>query len=129
MRRVLFILPVAVFAILAIYFALSLRPGRDPQILPSAMIDRPVPAIDLAMLDSDTHLTNSAFSGQVAMINFFASWCVPCRAEHPMLLRIAKESGVRLIGIAYEDKPEDTKKFIDQLGDPFTKIGLDRDGR
>jgi len=62
------------------------------------------------------------------LVNFFASWCVPCRAEHPLLTRLAGE-GVPLQGVAYKDKPEDAKTWLQQLGDPYKRIGQDRDGR
>jgi cytochrome c biogenesis protein CcmG/thiol:disulfide interchange protein DsbE len=129
MRRLVYFLPLALFAILAGYFALSLRPGRDPQLLPSAMIDKPVPKIDLATLERDAPLTNQSFAGQVVLINFFASWCVPCRAEHPLLMHMAREQKIPIIGIDYEDKPDDARHFIDELGDPFRAIGIDQDGR
>jgi cytochrome c biogenesis protein CcmG/thiol:disulfide interchange protein DsbE len=129
MRRLVYLLPLLLFAILAGYFALALRPGRDPQLLPSAMIDKPVPAIDLAALDGGARVTNQSFAGQVTLINFFASWCVPCRAEHPMLMRMAQDEKLPLIGIDYEDKPDQAKQLIAQLGDPYRAIGADADGR
>jgi cytochrome c biogenesis protein CcmG/thiol:disulfide interchange protein DsbE len=129
MRRFLYFLPVALFAILAGYFALALRPGRDPQLLPSAMIDKPAPAIDLAPLDGATRVTNQSFAGQVTLINFFASWCVPCRAEHPMLMRMANQEKVSIVGIDYEDKPDEARRLLAQLGDPYRAIAMDADGR
>jgi cytochrome c biogenesis protein CcmG/thiol:disulfide interchange protein DsbE len=129
MRRVIYLLPVALFLVLAGYFALALRPGRDPSLLPSAMIDRPAPDFALAGLDGKDGLARGALTGQVALVNFFASWCVPCRAEHPLLLRIAEEEHVPLYGIAYKDKPADTERYLAQLGDPYRRIGLDESGR
>jgi cytochrome c biogenesis protein CcmG/thiol:disulfide interchange protein DsbE len=129
MRRLIFFLPLALFVVLAGYFAQSLRPGHDPQLLPSAMIDKPAPKIDLAALDGGARLTNQSFDGQVVLINFFASWCVPCRAEHPVLMRIDQQDKIPIVGIAYEDTPDKTKQFIGQLGDPFRIVGIDQDGR
>ena len=129
MRRLVFLLPLLVFLILAAYFALSLRPGRDPQELPSAMIDKPMPAIDLAALDGGARVTSASLAGKVVLVNFFASWCVPCREEQPFLMRLKADGTVPVIGIAYKDKTPDTQKFIAQLGDPFQRIGVDQDGR
>ena len=93
------------------------------------MIDRPAPDFALAGLDGKDGLTRGTLAGQVALVNFFASWCVPCRAEHPLLLRIAEEEHVPLYGIAYKDKPADAARFLAQLGNPYRRIGLDESGR
>lgn len=129
MRRALFLLPVLLFAALAVYFALALRPGRDPQALPSALIDRPAPAFDLAALGGGPALARDTLDGQVVVVNFFASWCVPCRLEQPLLMRLAGQDHVALYGIAYKDKPADAAAFLKQLGDPYRTVGLDRAGR
>jgi cytochrome c biogenesis protein CcmG/thiol:disulfide interchange protein DsbE len=129
MRRLIFLLPLALFLIVAGYFALSLRPGRNPQELPSAMIDKPMPKIDLPTLDGTGRLNGKAFKGRVVMVNFFASWCVPCRAEQPILLRLKSENIVPVYGIAYKDKVADTQHFLAQLGDPFQAIGVDQGGK
>jgi cytochrome c biogenesis protein CcmG/thiol:disulfide interchange protein DsbE len=127
MRRLIYILPVAAFAALAIYFFVSL--SRDPSTLPSAMIDQPVPTFTLAGLRDQPGLATSEFAGQVVLINFFASWCVPCRAEHPLLMNIPRQLGVPLYGIDYKDKPEDATRFLSELGDPYSRTAADRDGR
>jgi cytochrome c biogenesis protein CcmG, thiol:disulfide interchange protein DsbE len=129
MRRALYLLPVALFLVLAGYFALALRPGRDPSLLPSAMIDKPAPDFALAGLKGAPGLTLDALKGQVAVVNFFASWCVPCRAEHPLLLRLAEQEHAPLYGIAYKDKPADAEHYLAQLGDPYRRVGLDESGR
>jgi len=98
--------------------------------LPSAMIDQEAPAFTLAGLgETKPGLATDQLRGQVALINFFASWCVPCRAEHPLLMSIPRDLGVLLYGIAYKDKPEDAARFLSELGDPYGRIGADRDGR
>ena len=129
MRRLLYLLPIALFAAVAGYFALALHSGRDPQLLPSVMIDKPAPDFALAGLDNGAGLKLDALKGQVVLVNFFASWCEPCRDEHAALMRLAKDNSVALYGIAYKDKPEDTTRFLKQLGDPYRAIGLDQSGR
>jgi len=129
LRRLLFILPAALFVAVAVYFHLALNPDRDPQLLPSALIDKPAPAFQLAGLDGAPGLALDAFKGQVVLINFFASWCVPCRDEHPVLMGLEKQIGVPLYGIAYKDKPADTEHFLKELGDPYRAIGVDQSGR
>lgn len=129
MRRLAYLLPLALFAALAGYFALALFSGRDPRELPSALLDKPMPAIDLPSLTDGPRLTTAALLGQVTVLNVFASWCAPCRVEHPLLIRLARQERVRLVGIAYKDRPEDSRRFLAELGDPYQAIGIDRDGR
>ncbi len=128
MRRVFFLLPLVLFLVLAGYFALALRPGYDPQTLPSAMIDKEAPQFDLAGLNGEG-LTRDGLKGGPVLINFFASWCVPCRVEQPVLMRLANREHVPLYGIDYKDQPEDAAKLLAQFGDPYRRVGLDPDGR
>jgi len=129
MRRLIFVLPIVLFFALATYFALALRPDHDPQLLPSALIDKEAPNFDLASLNGGGDLARDALAGRVVLINFFASWCVPCREEHPLLMRLADEEHVALYGIAYKDDPEASQRLLKQLGDPYRLVGIDRDGR
>ena len=129
MRRLLFLLPVALFVAIAVYFLLALNPNRDPTRVPSALIDQPAPAFQLAGLDGGQGLALSALKGQVAVVNFFASWCEPCRDEHALLMGLEKQIGVPVYGIAYKDKQPDTERFLKQLGDPYHAIGVDENGR
>jgi cytochrome c biogenesis protein CcmG/thiol:disulfide interchange protein DsbE len=128
MRRLLYILPVALFILVAGYFALALQPGYNPHRVPSPLIDRPAPGFALAGLDGQG-LSRDAIDGHVALVNFFASWCVPCRAEHPLLLRLAEQEHVPVYGIAWKDKPEDAARYLKQLGDPYRRVGFDENGR
>jgi cytochrome c biogenesis protein CcmG, thiol:disulfide interchange protein DsbE len=127
MRRLLYLLPILLFAALAVVFWRGL--GRDPSLLPSAMIDRPAPDFTLPGIGEKPGLARGDLAGKVALVNFFASWCAPCRAEHPLLMRLAEEGKVALYGIDYKDKPEDAAKLLAQLGDPYRRIGVDREGR
>src|SRR5262249_5673912 len=115
---------------LAAYLAMALRPDRDPSVVPSAMIGKPAPAFDLpALLPERPGVASRDLKGQVVLLNFFASWCVPCRAEQPVLMRIAGEEKLPIHGIAYKDKPEAARAFLAELGDPFARLAVDESGR
>ena len=122
-------LPLALFLVLAGYFVISLRPNHDIHELPSAMIEKPAPAFDLAGLDTTKSLDLNALKGHPLVINFFASWCVPCRIEHPLLMRLAEQNHLPLYGIAYKDKPADSTRLLATFGDPYRQVGVDLDGR
>ncbi len=128
MRRALYLLPLVLFLVLVGYFGMALRPGYDPQTLPSAMIDKEAPQFDLAGLNGEG-ISRDGLKGGPVLINFFASWCVPCRVEQPVLMRLAKREHVPLYGIDYKDQPEDASKLLAQFGDPYRRVGLDTDGR
>ncbi|MFM2043580.1 MAG: hypothetical protein RLY86_2156 [Pseudomonadota bacterium] len=128
MNRLILFIPFALFLVLVGYFAVGLT--RDPSKLPSVLIDQPAPAFDLPpLLDGGQGLATADLKGQVQLVNVFASWCAPCRIEHPVLMRLAKEEGITIHGIAYKDKPEDSRRFLGMLGNPYGRIGLDLEGR
>lgn len=129
MKRLLFLLPVILLAGIAGAAYLRLQ-GGDPSDLPSALIDRPAPTFDLPPLPGMTHGFASADLGGVpALVNVFASWCVPCLAEHPLLTRLAVEEGVAIYGINYKDQPADALAWLERHGNPYARIGSDLDGR
>ncbi|TVQ35538.1 MAG: DsbE family thiol:disulfide interchange protein [Geminicoccaceae bacterium] len=130
MRRLLYVLPAVLVAALAFTFAIGLR-DRDPSALPSALIDRPLPALDLPAVEGvDLPGWQTAdLHGEVMLVNVFASWCPPCRVEHPVLTRLTEVHGVPLIGVNYKDAPEAAAAFLVELGNPYRKIGGDFEGR
>lgn len=129
MIRVITFLPLAVAAVLAAVFLLVLFSGRDPSVIPSPLIDKPAPAFRVPSLLGGKPLTEAEFKGRVTVFNVFSSWCLPCRAEHPMLKALARDGKARMIGLNYKDKAEDAKAWLKALGNPFARIGADRTGR
>jgi cytochrome c biogenesis protein CcmG, thiol:disulfide interchange protein DsbE len=129
MKRLAYLLPLVLFLVLAGYFAVSLRPNHDIHELPSAMIEKPAPSFDLAGLGDSKKLALETLKGRPFIINFFASWCVPCRIEHPLLMRLAEHDHLPLYGIDYKDKPDDGSRLLATFGDPYRQVGMDRDGR
>ena len=127
-RRLFFAIPVVGFAVLIGLFALGLR--EDPSKIPSTLVGQAVPKFSLPPVQGRTlGLSSDNLVGEVSLVNVFASWCVACRAEHPLLMRLAKDKTVPIHGINYKDAPEDAAQWLNTMGDPYTRTGADRDGR
>lgn len=105
--------------------------GLDISAIPSALIGTQAPTLDLKPLEGSQRpaLTSEAIRGKLTLVNVFASWCVPCRQEHPLLTEIAKDPAVNVVGINYKDKPENALRFLGELGNPFAAIGIDPNGK
>jgi cytochrome c biogenesis protein CcmG, thiol:disulfide interchange protein DsbE len=136
-RSLLLIVPALAFTALAAVLFLRLRSGVDPAALPSVMIGKPVPSFTLPAVPGLTAagapvpgLSSADLKGQITVLNVFASWCAPCQVEHPMLMRLAREPGIRLVGIDYkEPSPEAGQRFLAKHGVPFSAVGADASGR
>src|SRR6201999_4362745 len=123
-RRWVFLLPIVVFGLLAAVFYAGL--GQDTNTLPSALIDKPAPDFALPPLDeAQPGFSTADLKGQVSLVNTFASWCAPCREEHPVLNSLAKTKRVAIYGIDYKDKPDAARPWIGSLGNPYPRIGAD----
>jgi cytochrome c biogenesis protein CcmG/thiol:disulfide interchange protein DsbE len=127
--RLITFLPLAVAVVLAAVFWWALKFGSNPSLVPSPLIDKPVPAFRVPSLEGGADLTEADFKGRVTVLNVFASWCLPCRAEHPALTGLARDGKARIVGLNYKDKPNDAKAWLKELGNPYARIGADRVGR
>lgn len=134
-RNFLVALPLVGFLALAALFYVGLGAG-DPSRLPSALIGRPVPPTDLPPVPglevggkAVPGLNNATFAGSVSLVNVWASWCVPCHAEAPLLDALGKDKRIKLLGINYKDAPDNARRFLNRYGNPFVATGRDENGR
>jgi DsbE subfamily thiol:disulfide oxidoreductase len=125
-------LPVLIFVVLAGFFGYRLvmiGNGDSPSFIPSVMVDKPAPEFDLPPLyDGKAGLSTAGLQGKVTLVNFFASWCIPCRSEHQLLSGLTGK-GFVLVGVNYKDKPEDAKAWLARLGNPYDVLVADRQGQ
>ncbi len=129
--RLVYLAPLAVFAILAAIFLVQLESGTDPGAIPSPLIGHPAPTFDLPALDGVDlpGFKRADLDGTVTLVNVFASWCVPCRQEAPVLEALAKDNRFRLVGINYKDTNANANRFLGDFGNPYAAIGVDARGR
>ncbi len=134
-RRWLVMLPLIGFGVIAALFLLRLY-GGDPSKIPSALIGRPAPQTTLPPLEGLTRdgvavpgLDPSVFKGKVSLVNVWASWCVPCHDEAPLLTEMAKDKRLQIVGINYKDVPDNARRFLGRYGNPFSAVGVDSNGR
>jgi cytochrome c biogenesis protein CcmG, thiol:disulfide interchange protein DsbE len=129
MRYVLFALPLILLAGLVAVFATTI--DRDASLVRSVLIDKPAPQFALPAVDGIgvPGFETATLKGQPTLVNVFASWCIPCRDEHPLLEAVKAETGIRLFGINHSDAPENAAAFLAELGNPYDAVGGDRDRR
>ena len=135
-RLILAALPLAIFLGLALIFWTQLNSGRDISEIPSALIGTKAPFRDLDPLAGATKdgapvpaLTAESARGKLTLVNFWASWCVPCRQEHPVILALSKDPRLTVVGVNYKDGSENALRFLGELGNPFAAIGVDPRGK
>jgi len=132
--RLSYMLPVAAFVGLVAVFGFYLYQvgaGRkNISDIPSALIDKPAPEFSLPPIEGrNDGFATSDLAGKVSLVNVFASWCVACRAEHPLLMELQAKGIVAVHGLNYKDRPADAAEWLDRFGDPYSRTGADRDGR
>lgn len=127
-RAPLRFLPLAIFLAIGVFLAIGL--ALDPRKVPSPLIGKPVPAFSLPPVQGRSlGLATGDLAGEVSLVNVFASWCVACRDEHPLLMQIRRDGLEPLHGLNYKDRPADAVRWLDDMGDPYTRTGADLDGR
>jgi len=128
MKSLKYIIPLGIFLMLVGFFAVGLM--RDPREVPSPFIGKPAPVFKLAQLhEADRVFTPEDMKGKVWLLNVWASWCVSCRVEHPLLVEMAKKNVVPIVGLNYKDKREDGMQWLGKFGNPYTLSAYDADGR
>ena len=130
MAKTIFVFPLLVFFGVITYFTIPIVKKSDPKLLPSALVDKDVPENKLPPLSKNkSGFDHGDLVGGETLVNFFSSWCGPCRVEHDILMKISEEKTVRLFGINYKDQTQAAIRWLKELGDPFERIVADRDGR
>ena len=120
--------PLLLFLGLVVLFGIGLT--LDPRKIPSPLIGKPVPVFDLPPVKGrDLGLSSANLKGEVSLVNVFASWCTACREEHPLFMELKQNRVVPIHGINYKDKPVDAERWLNELGDPYTRTGADINGR
>lgn len=128
MKRWLAFAPLAALLIVVAIAVVLLTRSEPREMFSSGSPGRPVPEFSLTRLDGGPPVSNETMRGRVYVINMFASWCTPCRAEHPLLMAL-KADGVEIVGVAYKDAPGATARFLNELGDPYAAVVLDEAGQ
>lgn len=130
MKRFIIILPLLITVFLFVILLIYLLQNKDPRKPPSALLNQPLPEFYIkGLINEDTILSNNTIKNKITLINFFASWCAPCKVEHPLLMNLKKKyPELTIVGINFKDNNEDAIKFLLSTGNPYNFVGVDNDG-
>ena len=130
MKKKLFIIPSILFLFVLLTFFYLLIIERNPSEIPSNLLNKNVPNFEVeSLLKKERFISSKEFGNEVILVNFFATWCGPCRDEHIYIKRFSNEKGIRVIGINYKDNPDNTIKWLKNLGNPYSDVPVDDNGR
>jgi cytochrome c biogenesis protein CcmG/thiol:disulfide interchange protein DsbE len=130
MKKQLLIFPSIIFFFILLVFFYLLIIDRDPTELPSVLIEKKVPRFETeSLLNDKKFISTEEFANKTVIVNFFATWCKPCREEHPYIKRLSNTKGIKIIGINYKDNPQRTIKWLKELGNPYSNIAIDSNGQ
>ena len=130
MKKIIKFVPLILLSLVCVFFLLFILLEKDPSSPPSVLIDKQLPQFStLSLYDQNRKLSSDDIE-TYTLINFFASWCTPCRAEHHLFFKIKKNHpNIYLIGVSHKDDPKDSKQYLSEEGNPYSFVGLDQDGR
>jgi len=130
MRKKILIFPfIAFFFVLLVFFYLLVI-ERDPSELPSVLIDKKVPTFETdSLLNKETFISKNEFGSEITLVNFFATWCKPCRDEHSFIKLFSNQEGIKVIGINYKDNTQKAIGWLKELGNPYSHVAVDKKGR
>ena len=130
MKKQLFIIPFIVFLIILLTFFYLLTIERNPSELPSNLLDKKIPKFETeSLLKKERFVSSQEFGNEIILVNFFATWCKPCRDEHIYIKRFSNEKGIRVIGINYKDSSASAIEWLKNLGNPYSDVPIDKNGR
>ena len=130
MRKQLLILPSIFFLLILLIFFYLLIIDRNPSELPSTLLDKNVPIFETeSLLKDEKFISSKEFGNEILLVNFFATWCKPCRDEHIYIKRFSNEKEIKVIGINYKDNPKKAIQWLKELGNPYTDVAVDKSGR
>ena len=130
MKKKLLIIPFIIFSLILLNFFYLLLKERNPSELPSNLLNKNVPKFEaLSLLKNKNFISSQEFGNEIVLVNFFATWCKPCRDEHKYIKLFSNEKKIRVIGINYKDNTKKTIKWLKNLGNPYSDIPVDKNGR